>query len=191
MSSCGQADRMCLGRFPHSSTWQEGQSRSAGTSSRAREANSNPWDGEILLFPPTWALQSSGDSFPAIPGALQQCLLAGMKVHGQYQTELSSISQKFPLLSTDGDKSGKFCPPIQGNEKAEAAEMKCPKCVHKNNFPQVKPAMGSVSQSSGKRGAKPETMSWLPWGTCSVTFVVTPQRFPLLSSKIPTDHPAN
>lgn len=175
MSSCGQGDSMSPSRFPHCSTWQteaggqgcplghSGQSRSAGTSSRAREANSNPWDGEILHFPTS---QSSGDR-----GFLLLQVFSSRSWSAPWQGWRSGgyIRQSFPAhlrSSPCSALTGKnleilscLGTPMQegewksrgGSQAAELSWMKCPSKVwtSKRSFPWVKCAMGGVSPSSG------------------------------------------
>lgn len=214
MSSRGQGDRMSLSRFPQSPTHvaeaggqgcpsgHSGQLRSAGTSSRATEANSSPWDGEILHFPTAWALQSSADR--AFLQWILECTRAGMKVHGLDQTELCSSSQEFPLLSSHGDRAGMFCP-VWGpqrkreNEKAEVVPrlLRSPgwsvpgKCEHwkKASFPQGKSAMGSVSQSSGKWEVKPPRDDLAPVGNPKWHFQTLHRGFHSSAAKIPGSFP--
>lgn len=84
-----------------------------------------PWDGVILCFTTTWGLQSSGDRVFLLFQVFSSRSWSA-QVPGLYQTEHSSTSQEFPLLSTHGDTAGMFCP-VWGprckreNEEAEVA----------------------------------------------------------------------
>lgn len=228
MSSRGQGDRMSLSRFPQSPTHvaeaggqgcpsgHSGQLRSAGTSSRATEANSSPWDGEILHFPTAWALQSSADraflQFQVFSSGSWSAPGQGWRSMGWIRQSFAALLRNSPCSALTGTELE--CSVLFGDPNARERMKKqrwfpgC--CAHldevsqenvsiERKLPSLKenlPWEVWASPQGNERWSHPG-MTWLLWGTLSDIFrhsteVSTPQqqKFQAASHDL-SDCPAN